>query len=86
MLTAANLTSKGTISCSENALPVAFIEILTPKKIQNDNAVNVTFEYVGKNKQLQFGASNVIFKSIKKQTHAEPNVTTITPQLPPIVI
>lgn len=86
MLTAANLTNKGTVSCSENTLPVAVIEILTPKKIQNDNAVNVTFEYVGKDKQLQFGVSNLSLKSIKKQTHVEPNVTVIVPQLPPKVI
>lgn len=86
MLTAANLTNKGTITCSDKSLPIAIIEILTPKKIQNDNAVNVTFEYVGKNKQLQFGVSNVSLKSIKKQAHAEPNVTVTTPQLLPKII
>lgn len=50
VIVAANLTSKGTIFCPDNSLPVALIEIITPKKIQNDNSVNVTFEYVGKNK------------------------------------
>jgi hypothetical protein len=63
-----NLTNKGTISCKafKNS-STAVLEVVTPHKIHNDNSITVEAEYIGKNKDLQFGVSDLSVKSLKKE-------------------
>lgn len=87
-LSSGNLTSRGTISCGGRSVGV--MEFLTHKKIHNDNKVTISFEYSGKNKQLKFGVSHFLVKSIKKnlvlnETAKEPSPDSpnnTTPLLP----
>jgi hypothetical protein len=66
------LTNKGTNTCKAfKSNYTAVIQIITPKKIQNDNTIDLEVEYIGKSKDIQFGMSDVYVKSIKKESPKE---------------